>query len=691
MNPNASTAPSAPQSSGARRVVQPTDDAKRVMSAFSFVGAKAASAAKAVRGVKISNPAVQIQARVRGKLARQKSGALRAAQAAAASQAFMVAMETGFGKVDVLKFGASESARNASKRLWCSWVMFYKNESGWIELEHGGVGFGHDNIRQHVAKMAEGVEPSTEVGKELMEQANAVEDAGMADSLRSAIRSMEAAFASVGRKSGESSKLAKVPDASTPESVRAQLSAAFLRPKKEEAAAVADLGAVMNSILGSAEGADKLVDVLVSSLEPAPPTDEEMVVLRRLQDNWADKGGMEAYAVASVWLAALFVRTERCIAARSRLNDVVRAMSPEQLAELQAPAARLVATELPALLQSLEDVAMVLQKYEKDIVVQENATRGAKGLSAGLSVVGTGMAFTPLMPVGLGLLAAGAVVGIGTATGDAIGQNAQKEGVKDKLKKLSAAQEKVEHQLRALIAYSFPNVPPEEFVAASMPMRFAEPLPEDVAGKIALYAGGAAARVAAPVLMRVGFTVTSRSLLVLGAAFSTGDFVHSVLTNSPNREVLRKVHGFLEGEAETFRAWWVLLCHWASLGQQGEQSDQASSGEWRGADEAVNVNHELRSSMMSAMESKLSHLTSPVQRGSMKGIDPKPLEQDTPAVSAKAPPAPAPVEACPAPPEAAATGLGALGAVAGAETEAAEEVAAEEEAAEEPVASVDLG
>ena len=62
---------------------------------------------------------------------------------------------------------------------------------------------------------------------------------------------------------------------------------------------------------------------------------------------------------------------------RSQLNDVVRAMSPEQLTGLQAPASRLVATELPALLQSLEDVAMVLQKYEKDNVVQENVTRGA--------------------------------------------------------------------------------------------------------------------------------------------------------------------------------------------------------------------------------------------------------------------------------------------------------------------------
>ena len=114
--------------------------------------------------------------------------------------------------------------------------------------------------------------------------------------------------------------------------------------------------------------------------------------------------------------------------------------------------------------------------------------------------------------------------------------------MKDKLKKLSAAQEKVEHELHALIAYSFPNVPPEEFVTAVMPMRFVEPLPEDVAAKIALHVGNAVAGGAAPVLMRVGFTVTSRSLLVLGAAFSTGDFVHSVLTNSPNREVLRKVH-----------------------------------------------------------------------------------------------------------------------------------------------------
>ena len=48
---------------------------------------------------------------------------------------------------------------------------------------------------------------------------------------------MEAAFASVGRKSGESSTPAKVSNASTHQSVRTQLSAAFLRPKKEEAAA----------------------------------------------------------------------------------------------------------------------------------------------------------------------------------------------------------------------------------------------------------------------------------------------------------------------------------------------------------------------------------------------------------------------------------------------------------------------
>ncbi len=96
-----------------------------------------------------------------------------------------------------------------------------------------------------------------------------------------------------------------------------------------------------------------------------------------------------------------------------------------------------------------------------------------------------------------------------------------------------------------------------------------------------------------------------------------------MLTQSPNREILGRVHAYLEGEAETFRAWWVLLCHW--LGQsprsrppptaaeggpaaEGGAADDARAttvGAGDGDEEAVQ--HELRSSMMSAMESRLSN------------------------------------------------------------------------------------
>ncbi len=86
----------------------------------------------------------------------------------------------------------------------------------------------------------------------------------------------------------------------------------------------------------------------------------------------------------------------------------------------------------------------------------------------------------------------------------------------------------VEHQLRALIAFSFRHVPPEEFVDASTPLRFGEPLPEEMVGSAVLHASGAAARVAPGLLSRVGLTVASRGLSVVGAVVSTGDFVHSV-------------------------------------------------------------------------------------------------------------------------------------------------------------------
>ena len=48
-------------------------------------------------------------------------------------------------------------------------------------------------------------------------------------------------------------------------------------------------------------GADELVDMLVKTLEEAPPTDAEMKRLRVLQEAYVD--GLEGYAAASAWLA----------------------------------------------------------------------------------------------------------------------------------------------------------------------------------------------------------------------------------------------------------------------------------------------------------------------------------------------------------------------------------------------------
>ena len=72
----------------------------------------------------------------------------------------------------------------------------------------------------------------------------------------------------------------------------------------------------------------------------AEPTAKSMLAqvrLRALQQA-ADEGclkalqhGMESYAVATAWLACLFVRTERCIAARSKLTACVLEMDETQV------------------------------------------------------------------------------------------------------------------------------------------------------------------------------------------------------------------------------------------------------------------------------------------------------------------------------------------------------------------------
>ena len=80
--------------------------------------------------------------------------------------------------------------------------------------------------------------------------------------------------------------------------------------------------------------------------------------------------GMEGYAVASAWLAALFVRTERCISARSRLTAMVGDFSAEQRYHLSCAGRGLVREALPELLSLLSELLGVIGKITKEIGVQ---------------------------------------------------------------------------------------------------------------------------------------------------------------------------------------------------------------------------------------------------------------------------------------------------------------------------------
>ena len=80
--------------------------------------------------------------------------------------------------------------------------------------------------------------------------------------------------------------------------------------------------------------------------------------------------------------------------------------------------------------------------------------RVAKGFSAAMSIAGSVMVFTPLLPLGVGMLAGGAGIGVTTATGDAIGQNVQKQDLRKGLDKLSECEQRCLLQLEALVTAS---------------------------------------------------------------------------------------------------------------------------------------------------------------------------------------------------------------------------------------------
>ena len=292
-------------------------------------------------------------------------------------------------------------------------------------------------------------------------------------------------------------------------------------------------------------GGDDLIATLVAALEAEPPTDGEMVRLRGMSTNETlNADGAHGYAICSSWVAALFVRTERCIAARSRLTEAVMKLGLPQREMLKHAGGRLVSEAVPELLQLFGELAALVAKMTNDIGVQEVAVRTSKGVSAAMSITGTIMVFTPLMPVGVGLLASAAGVGLTTATGDAIGQHVQKEDLRKGLDRLNECERRVLLNLEALVTACFPDVK-EEWAAA----RGAESvvtLPPEQIGNTEFAVGGATARGSA-VRQRALAQRYRRRPSVFGAVVASGDFV-KMLTNSPNRKSIKEASSFLEGQ-----------------------------------------------------------------------------------------------------------------------------------------------
>ena len=150
--------------------------------------------------------------------------------------------------------------------------------------------------------------------------------------------------------------------------------------------------------------------------------------------------------------------------------------------------------------------------------------------------------------------------------------------MKKDLARLSECETRVSLRLEALVAACFPGCPAEDFAAArGAGVSFvAASLPEQL-GSTLVAVGSAGARTAASVASRVGASVTAQAFSVLGAVVSSGDFVHSMLTQSPNRKTLQQVAAFLEAKSEAYRIWLVLIDHWVALPRAGAHGREAHS------------------------------------------------------------------------------------------------------------------
>ena len=373
------------------------------------------------------------------------------------------------------------------------------------------------------------------------------------------------------------------PDApATATSLRDRFGAALVK-EVSEAACLAALVEVTQGCLDDRSGADELVDALVRILGEQPPSDAEMVRLRELQARRRPAAtrrcpavllarcvhrrvyaharahardharmrtrtrhtriaqgdhrgaaparaqercdaGLEGYAVASIWLAALVVRTERCIRARSTLTACVLSMDETQRAALLQGGERLISEgsgTISELLELARGICRTVERISRDLDFQEASVRTAKAVSAGVSVVGSALVFTPFTPMGVAMLAGGASIGVTTATGDLIGSHVQKSTLSKELKELNECEQRINLQLRSLIALCFPAISPDEIAAASSPLSFARNLPDEIAGAL-LAVGGATARTAVGLASRVGYVVSMQALSVAGAVISSG-------------------------------------------------------------------------------------------------------------------------------------------------------------------------
>lgn len=319
---------------------------------------------------------------------------------------FALVVERGLRNFCVSRFTGEADARQAAHASWHSWVLYACHPTHWEELANGGIGvmFGAVGlIRRHVEeKLApsaaadlSAILPPRHTSQQadlINQKADRIDDPALAAPLHKAVERLEAA-------SGLSQSVKAEPSCSSQsEDERPSLSSVALRRMLSHALAEADelkCSSLLVQMLQQAAksmAADELMDSMIQLLELEPPSDSEMIRLRALQraiDEGEAEGmrnGIHAYAVATLWLACLVVRTDRCIAARSRLTSLVLSMHAAQRAELLRLGRKLVETVLPDLIAQLQQLRGGIAKLEAEIGVQEVSVRTAKGISAGLSI-----------------------------------------------------------------------------------------------------------------------------------------------------------------------------------------------------------------------------------------------------------------------------------------------------------------